>query len=45
MSDQFAYTGDFHVNVGIFYMLQIRDMKQTSFTSPLKEGMLWIFSP
>jgi hypothetical protein len=22
----FAYTGDFHVNVGMFYMLQIWDM-------------------
>jgi hypothetical protein len=26
----FAYTADFHVNVGIFYMPQICDMGQTA---------------
>jgi hypothetical protein len=35
------------VSVGIFYMPQIYDMRQTAdgFTSPPNEGMLKIFSP
>jgi hypothetical protein len=35
---------DFH-GVGIFYMPQIYDTGQTALLSPLKEGMLRIFSP
>jgi hypothetical protein len=45
MTSKFAYNGDFHTIVGIFYMPQICDMGIDGFTSPLKEGALKTFLP
>jgi hypothetical protein len=42
---KFSLTIDSHIIVGFFNLPQSCDMGQDGFTSPLKEGMLRIFTP
>jgi hypothetical protein len=44
-SDKFGLESDFHVILGIFYIPQIYDMRQTALLPLPKEGVLRIFSP